>query len=156
MTDSTTTSATSDTNPPARTTRASSDEKRRTAILFFEQVWNAKRDGTIDEVFHPSFTGHGEGVEVSGLGPYKEARATMLSAFPDLRLTVEDTAADGDHVVLRWNARGTHDGPGFGLEPTHRRVKFRGMTWLTFSGNRVIEGWDAWNQGALFQSLRTP
>ena len=146
----------SDPNPPARTTRAASDEKRRTAIRFFEQVWNTRLDDTIDEVFHPSFCGHGEGVEVTGLRPYKEARRAMLTAFPDLRVNVEDTAADGDHVVLRWNARGTHDGPGFGLQPTHRRVKFRGMTWLTFSGGQVVEGWDTWNQGALFQSLKTP
>ena len=130
------------------------DQNRRTAIRFFEEVWNARKDGTIDEVLHPGLCGHMEGAEFAGTDSYKEARKAILSAFPDFQVKVEDTAADGDHVVVRWTARGTHMGPGLGIVPTSRRVSFRGMTWLTFNNGMVVEGWDAWNQGALLQSLQ--
>ena len=30
----------------------------------------------------------------------------------------------------------------------------QGMTWLTFRDGRIVEGWDAWNQGALLERLR--
>ncbi|HYK41377.1 MAG TPA: ester cyclase [Thermoanaerobaculia bacterium] len=133
----------------------SSDENRRTAMRFFEEVWNARRDQTIDEVLHPSIEAHMEGADFTGIAGYKEARAAILSAFPDMRVSVDATAADGDHVVVRWSARGTHDGAGLGFAPTARRVAFRGMTWLTFSNGLVVEGWDSWNQGALLQSLQT-
>jgi len=135
---------------------SSSDENRRTAIRFFEEVWNLRREQTIDDVLHPSLAGHMEGAEFTGTGPYKQARAAILSAFPDFQVTVEATAADADHVVVRWSARGTHTGPGFGIDASQRRVSFRGMTWFTFSGGRVVEGWDSWNQGALLQSLQAP
>jgi predicted ester cyclase len=146
----------SDSSPSPSSVRSSSDENRRTAIRFFEEVWNVRRDQTIDDVLHPSLAGHMEGAEFTGTGPYKQAREAILSAFPDFQVTVEDTAADGDHVVVRWSARGTHTGIGLGMDASQRRVSFRGMTWLTFAGGRVVEGWDSWNQGALLQSLQAP
>ncbi len=48
--------------------------------------------------------------------------------------------ADGDHVVVRWPARGTHLGDGLGMPPTNRSVDFRGMTWLTFKNGVIVEG----------------
>ncbi len=65
-----------------------------------------------------------------------------------------DTATDGDHVVVRLGARGTHRGDGLGMLPTNRSVDFRGMTWLTFNNGVVVEGWDSWNLGRLLESLR--
>jgi len=38
------------------------------------------------------------------------------------------TVSDGDHVVVRWHARGTHRGGGLSMSPTNRVVDFRGMT----------------------------
>lgn len=66
---------------------------------------------------------------------------------------MEDTAADGDQVVVRWTATATHRGNSLGMAATGRRVSFRGMTWLTFSNGMVVEGWDSWNLGALLASL---
>ncbi len=146
----------SDPTPLSRSEPPSSDANRRTAIRFFEEVWNSRLDQTIDEVLHPAMSGHMEGAEFTGIAPYKEARQAILSAFPDFRVTVEGTVAEGDHVVVRWSARGTHGGPGLGFAPTSKRVNFRGMTWLTFANGRVVEGWDSWNQGSLLQSLQAP
>jgi hypothetical protein len=30
------------------------------------------------------------------------------------------------------------------------------MTWLRFRDGRIVEGWDAWNQGRLLQDLQAP
>jgi predicted ester cyclase len=65
-----------------------------------------------------------------------------------------DTAADGDHVVVRWRARGPHRGDGLGLPATGRLVDFWGMTWLTFENGVIIEGWDSSIPGRLLESLR--
>jgi predicted ester cyclase len=48
--------------------------------------------------------------------------------FPDLALVADGVIADGDNVAVRWHVTATHAGPGAGLEPTGRRVAFRGMT----------------------------
>jgi len=129
---------------------------RALAERFFREVWTERRHDTIDEILDEQIVGHIEGADFHGTETYKEARRQLLSAFPDIRVTVEETAADGDQVVLRWRVTGTHTGPGLGLSPTSRLVSFRGMTWLTFRDGRVVEGWDSWNQGALIQSLAAP
>src|SRR5262249_52608432 len=102
----------------------------------------------IDELFHPHGVGHIEGRDV-GPTEFKAVRDQLLTAFPDLLIEVEDTAADGEHVVVRWRASATHLGNALGFEPTQRRVAFRGMTWLTFRAGRIVEGWDSWNMGKL-------
>jgi predicted ester cyclase len=133
-----------------------SEENRCLAIRWFEEVWNARREGIIDEVMTPSSIGHMEGKDVIGPGEFKTQRAELLAAFPDFRVTVEATAADGDVVVVRWSACGTHLGQGLGVQATGARVAFRGMTWIVIRAGRFIEGWDAWNQGALKESLQAP
>ena len=39
------------------------------------------------------------------------------TAFPDLQLTTEDMAAEGDRVAIRNTWRGTHQGAFQGLPP---------------------------------------
>lgn len=133
-----------------------SDQNRALAIRWFERVWNARDEAFIDEVMGPGAIGHMEGVDVVGPSEFKKVRKQLLQAFPDLRLTVEATVADGDNVVVRWNAAGTHQGNAFGLEATGAPVVFRGMTWFVIRAGRFVEGWDAWNQGGLIESLRVP
>ncbi len=130
------------------------DRNRSLAIRWFEEVWNVRSEVIIDQMLGLEAVGHMEGTDVVGPAEFKKVRAQLLEAFPDLRVVVEATAADGDNVVVRWNARGTHRGSGFGIEPTGTPVAFRGMTWFVMKAGRFVEGWDAWNQGGLVESLR--
>jgi predicted ester cyclase len=59
-------------------------------------------------------------------------------------------------AVVHWACEGTHEGNGLGFPATGRKVSFRGMTWIRFSGDKMVEGWDCWNQGGLIESLRAP
>lgn len=50
--------------------------------------------------------------------------------------------------------RATHGGDGLGFPATGREVSFRGMTWVRYSGGKMVEGRDCWDQAGLIQSLR--
>lgn len=127
------------------------------ARRWFEEVWNQRRRDTIDELLTDESVSYSESGPLRGTQEFKErAHAVFLSAFPDLRLTVEGTVAEGDEVVVRWSVMGTHLGDGLGFPATGRRVSFRGMTWIRYSDGKMIEGWDCWNQAGLIQSLREP
>jgi steroid delta-isomerase-like uncharacterized protein len=102
------------------------------------EVWNERRTETIDDLFAPGAIGHTENGD-QGPAEFKAASEGLLNAFPDIQIKVEDTAADGDHVVVRWRARGTHRGDGLGMPATGRPVDFRGMTWLTFRNGIIVE-----------------
>ena len=125
------------------------------ARRWFEEVWNARRDECVDELMLPESVGHMEGGDVRGPADFKAARQGLLTAFPDVKVTVEDTVGDGENVVVRWAASATHKGEALGLKPTNMPVRFRGMTWLVIRKGRIVEGWDAWNQGKLMEEMRT-
>ena len=126
---------------------------RTLARRWFEEVWKASGEPTIDELMAEGAVGHMEGIEVRGPAAFKTARAQLLGAFPDLGIYVEEIVADGDNAVVRWNVAASHEGDDLGIPASHRHVRFRGITWLKFRDGRIVEGWDAWNQGALIQEL---
>ena len=126
------------------------------ARRWFEEVWNQRRDSTVHELLHPQIVGYMEGGEVHSPGDYIGARAALLDGLPDLRVTVEAVASEGNDVAVRWSAQGTHRGAGLGFPASQRTASFRGITWLVFSEGRIVKGWDSWNQGLLVQQLTAP
>ncbi|MEM8996752.1 MAG: ester cyclase [Acidobacteriota bacterium] len=128
-------------------------ENRTLAKRWFQEVWNERREGAIQELLHPEIVGHTVGAELRGADAFETFRKDFLAAISDMRIDVEDTVADGDQVVVRWRVLGTHDGGGLGLPATGRAVDQRGMTWMRFADGRIIEGWDCWNLGGLLAEL---
>lgn len=124
------------------------------ARRWFEEVWNQRRDATIDLLMAPDCVGHIEGDDAATPDQFKAMRAAFLAAMPDLRIEVEDTVAEGENVVVRWRVTGTHDADGLGIRPTGMRIDVRGMSWQRFVDGRLVEGWDTWNIGGLMESLR--
>ena len=130
-----------------------SELHRALSRRWFDEVWNQRRAEAVAELMEPDGVGHMEHGDFVGHGPFLEVRDRFLSAFPDLHVEVEDVVSEGDRTVVRWRASGTHAGDGLGIAPCHRRVAFRGMTWHRFRDGKLCEGWDGWNQGALFHEL---
>jgi steroid delta-isomerase-like uncharacterized protein len=130
------------------------ERNRSIGRRWFEEVWNRQRAETVEELFALDAVGHMEGAEVVGPAAFHEVRSALLTAFPDLRITVQDTVAEGNNVVVRWRATGSHLGDAFGIPATRASIAVLGMTWLRIADGRIVEGWDAWNQGALIESLR--
>jgi steroid delta-isomerase-like uncharacterized protein len=122
---------------------------------WFEEVWNQRRSATIDEMLTPESLGHLESGDVRGAEAFKPIHADFLAAFPDLHVSVEAVIADGDDVVVRWRATGTHAGDGLGFKATQEAVVLRGMSWHRYRDGKLIEGWDAWNLTALHEQLRS-
>jgi len=124
------------------------------ARRWFHEVWNERKDATVRELLLHDAVCHMEGQEVRGPEAFLEARDVLLGAFPDLSVVVDDTVAQGDQVVVRWTAKGTHQGAQLGIAATAEPVLFRGLTWIRFEGGKAAEGWDAWNQGGLVMQLQ--
>jgi steroid delta-isomerase-like uncharacterized protein len=123
------------------------------ARRWFEEVWNQRKDDTVTELMADVCDGHMEGGDVHGPAEFLAARAALLAAFPDIRVKVEDVVSEGDKVVVRWSASGTHKGDELGVAASGRKASFRGMSWIRFANGKVVEGWDSWNMGRLLQEL---
>ena len=63
------------------------------------------------------------------------------SAFPDVRMTVDDVIASDDKVVLRWHSEGTHRGELAGLAATGVRGSVTGISIDQWKDGKIVEAW---------------
>ena len=78
----------------------------------------------MDEVFAPTFVNHSPSAGASSdLDGYKQTVSTMLAAFPDFSVTIEDAIAEGDKVAVRVTLRGTHQGALMGIHRRESRLR---------------------------------
>ena len=125
---------------------------------WFREVWNEDRSETVYELLATSAIIHGSGetgVTTRGPGEFLSFVKTMKTAFPDLRVTVEQTVSEGEWVTVRFTAEMTHTGTGLGFEPTGKRAKVAGMSMARVREGKIVESFDSWDQRGLLVQLGT-
>jgi steroid delta-isomerase-like uncharacterized protein len=76
-----------------------------------------------------------------GLAGGKMAHQAFLAPFPDLQTTTEDLIAEGDRVVERYTARGTHKGEFMGAPPTGKKFAIESMVIYRLANGKIVETW---------------
>jgi steroid delta-isomerase-like uncharacterized protein len=106
------------------------------------------------------FDFHDESVKAHGLGPTALDKAGMKAfytalwnGFPDLTIHVDDLVGEGDKVVWRITATGTHHGPFQGLPATGKPVKFGAHYTFRFEGGKIVERWSTIDRLAILVEL---
>ena len=79
--------------------------------------------------------------------------AGYRAAFSDLQFTVEEQVAEGDRVVTRWTATGTHDGDLLGIAPTGTVGTTTGISINRIADGKVAEDCTNWDALGLMQQL---
>ncbi|MFZ0885787.1 MAG: ester cyclase [Candidatus Acidiferrales bacterium] len=123
---------------------------------WFKEVWNEGRVQTIHDLMDESCIGIGQdqpGVEIHGPADFVALSNRLHGAFPDIKITVDDTIGADDKVVVRWSAVMTHTGDHLGIPATNRPVRITGITIAQIKDGKIIRGWDNWDQLALMQQL---
>lgn len=108
-----------------------------------EEVWNQGNFAVVDELVADDYLGHSSipAEETHGREGYKQFYTTLRQAFPDLWFTIEDQISEGDRVVSRWTAHGTHKGELQGLPPTGKQAAITGITIERVANGKVVECW---------------
>jgi steroid delta-isomerase-like uncharacterized protein len=101
-------------------------------------LWNEDDLALVDEVYAPSYRGHFNGEDKAML---KQRIEMTRLAFPDLQVSVDDQLAEGDKVVTRWTARGTHQGTYLGVPATGKKMEQTGITIIRVSDGKIVEEW---------------
>ena len=120
-------------------------ESRKALVRrFYEEVWDRGNLDVVDEVFAPDCVRHDLRPTTVPAGPegQRQVAAAFRKAFPDLRFDAELVLGEGDYVVARWTATGTHTGPWGGVAPTGRAVRYTGVNIFRFADGRVAEIWN--------------
>ena len=133
------------------------EQKETLLHRWFEEVWNKGRAEAIDEMFACEGVAHGladqEGKELCGPEGYKPFFESFRSAFPDIRITVEDTVTEGDKIAARCRVEGTHRGEGLGIAATGKRVEFTGMAIIRVREGKIVEAWNNFDFRTMFQQI---
>jgi steroid delta-isomerase-like uncharacterized protein len=97
----------------------------------------------VDEIFASNYVLHGPSLaqEVHGREGIGRYVATLRAASPDLRVTVEDQIAEGDMVVTRWTARGTHQERFLDFPPTGNQMAMTGIEFDRVVDGKIDEAW---------------
>jgi predicted ester cyclase len=67
--------------------------------------------------------------------------ATLLHAFPDLRVEVEILVDGKDRIAWQRTLRGTHRGSKKGFPASGRKIVWRDMITSRFRDGRIAEDW---------------
>ena len=132
-----------------------SENNKAIVRRLIEEVWNKGNLSLVDELFAPNYEHHDASSPDFGRGPESEKkRATLYrTAFPDLRVTIEDIIAEGEIVMTRWSCRGTHKGDLSGIAPTGNPFTISGMTVARVANGKLAEGHVNWDALGLMQQL---
>ncbi len=84
---------------------------------------------------------------------FKQLVTLYRTAFPDFRVPIEDLVAEGDRVVVRWTARGTHQGELMGNAPSGNRMAVTGILIDRVSGGKIEEEWVDYDTLHLMQQI---
>jgi steroid delta-isomerase-like uncharacterized protein len=130
------------------------EENKAIELRFFEEVVNKRNLAVIDELFATNFVDHsavpGIAADREGL---KQYFAMVHSAFPDFHSTLEDMFAEGDKVVQRFTARGTHQGEFMGIAPTGKQVTIPGIAIHRITDGKIVENWVNMDMLSMMQQL---
>jgi predicted ester cyclase len=118
-----------------------------------EEATNRRNFSIFDELLSPEFVDHEAGPNSSGPEGEKELLSTVADAFPDWRWDIEDMVAEGDKVVTRYVARGTHRGEFMGASPTGEEVAVTGINVVRLEGEKIVESWGNSDQLAMLRQI---
>jgi steroid delta-isomerase-like uncharacterized protein len=134
----------------------STEENKALLRRSVEEVFSAQGDIDVaDEIFASDYVGHNptDPQDVRGPEGAKELANMYRSAFPDVRLSIEEQVAEGDRVVTRWIASGTHQDEMMGIAPTGNQVRVEGITISHIQEGKIVQEWELFDTLGLMQQL---
>jgi steroid delta-isomerase-like uncharacterized protein len=120
-----------------------------------EELFGGGNYDVAHELVSAGAVGHDPALPVPVNGPKGliEAARGYRDAFPDLRMTADQSIAEGDYVATRWTGRGTHKGELFGIPATGKEATVTGISIDRWADGKIVESWTNWDTLGLLQQI---
>lgn len=130
------------------------DQNRALILRFYEELWNAWRLDTADEILSPNISFRGTlGTTARGRDEFKTYVEAIRLAFPDWQNEINELLAIRDRVVARLTWSGTHTGPLGDIAPTGSRVTYVGAAFFRVTDAQIEEAWIVGDTQELWRAL---
>jgi steroid delta-isomerase-like uncharacterized protein len=133
-----------------------SETNKTVSRRFFDEVFGKGKLAVADELIVKDHINSGPGTPpelTPGLEGTKQLVTMYRNAFPDLRFTIDDQIAEGDKVVTRWTAHGTHRGELVGIPATGKSATVTGIVVDRLANGKIAESWGIFDQFGMMQQL---
>ena len=119
----------------------------------FVEVWNNGNYDELDAIFDPDFVRIvNQQTEVKGVDGLKKVMSGFRTAFPDLKLTIDNEVYTENSAVARWTFSATNTGPG-DIPPTGKFVEIWGLDMLQFVNGKISKQMVAYDEKSLLEQL---
>ena len=130
-----------------------SEQNKARIRRVIEEAYSRGNLAVVDEVAASDLIIHASSQDIRGREGAKQYVTMLRKAFPDLHFTIEDQISEGDMVVTRWTARGTHKGDFQGVSATGREIHLMGTDIDRMTDGKVVECWAHLDELGLMQQL---
>jgi len=131
-----------------------SAETKAVARLLID-IFNRGTLNDADGLLSSNYVYRGPGGDVHGAAGWKQLAQMYRTAFPDVIMTIDEQIAEGDKVVTRFTARGTHRGELAGVAASGRLVTVPCLTIDRIVGGQIVETFELFDQLGMFQAIGT-
>ncbi len=130
------------------------DPQTAAFVSRFETVVNAHDLDRTTELFTPDFVDHapwpGHSPDAAG---FAAGLGEMVASFPDLRVDVQRTVAQGDLLTTHFILSGSHLGAFMGAPATGKTFNVEAMDILRMRDGRIAEHWGVIDATAMMEQL---
>ena len=141
-------------DPPVAGRPVYGEDNKQALRRFVTEVINSKNLDAIDELVAETYVEHSplQGADATREGLRASLRA-LFASFPDFHSHEQDLIAEGDTVVYRGLASGTHGGDFLGTPATGRRTEFAEVHINRFADGKLVEHWALLDFAVMQQQL---
>ncbi len=109
---------------------------------YLREVWDKGNFEAIGRFLSPDYKRY-TSPRATPLGPDGQIHRLngLRVAFPDVQITIERMAAEGDLVAIQGKMRGTHLGEFAGIPPTEKEIEVGLTDLIRLADSRFIEHW---------------
>lgn len=128
---------------------------KQLVATFIQELFTNGDLGAVDRYLDPSFVNHDPPVPGAPNGPegMRQAAELFRAALPDWHSDIDQLVAEGDIVVERFTASGTHRGEFMGVPPTGNTLVLAGINIFRIRDNKIVERWGRLDELGLQRQL---
>lgn len=117
------------------------EDNKRLVRRYIEEIVNTGNVDALADFISPDYVEAYNNIRHAlGLEGARRHILGVRETYPDLHLTIEQQWADGEWVITRVTARGTHRGGAWlGIKPTGERVEISAVNLDRVVAGRIVE-----------------
>lgn len=131
------------------------EENKAIIRRYIEVGWNRGDMDAVADAIDPSYRRHQPNMvmPVESEKDLEQLIGMYRTGVPDLDIKIQHIVAEGDWVVTRVTAKGTHTGELAGIPATGMPLDFTAIDIFQMAGGKVVESWHNVDDLGLLQQI---